>query len=39
MPRKTYPAVATMSRLLAPDFQFVRKWDQPQKGGGFHEPL
>jgi len=29
-PRKMYPTVATMARLLAPDFQFVRKWDKPQ---------
>lgn len=29
-PRKMYPAVATMARLLGPDFQFVRKWDKPQ---------
>jgi len=29
-PRKMYPAVAAMARLLAPDFQFVRKWDQPE---------
>ena len=29
-PRKMYPAVAVMARLLAPDFQFVRKWDKPE---------
>jgi hypothetical protein len=29
-PRKVYPAVAAMARLLAPDFQFVRKWDKPE---------
>ena len=29
-PRKMYPAVAAMARLLAPDFQFVRNWDTPQ---------
>ena len=29
-PRKMYPAVAAMARLLAPDFQFVRKWDKPE---------
>jgi hypothetical protein len=26
-PRKMYPAAAAMARVLAPDFQFVRKWD------------
>jgi hypothetical protein len=30
LPRKMYPAVATMARLLAPDFQFVRKWTRPE---------
>jgi hypothetical protein len=30
LPRKMYPAVAAMARLLAPDFQFVRKWDKPE---------
>jgi hypothetical protein len=29
-PRKMYVAVAVMARLLGPDFQFVRKWDQPE---------
>lgn len=29
-PRKMYPAVATMARLLTPDFEFVRKWDKPE---------
>ena len=29
-PRKMYAAVAVMARLLAPDFQFVRKWEKPQ---------
>jgi hypothetical protein len=29
-PRKMYPAVAAMAWILAPDFQFVRKWDKPQ---------
>ena len=28
-PRKMYPAVAAMARILGPDFQFVRKWDKP----------
>lgn len=28
-PRKMYPAAAAMARVLAPDFQFVRKWDKP----------
>jgi len=29
-PRKMYPAVATMARLLAADFRFIRKWDRPE---------
>ena len=28
-PRKMYAALAVMARLLAADFQFVRKWDNP----------
>jgi hypothetical protein len=28
-PRKMYPAVAALARLLGPDFQFVRKWTEP----------
>ena len=30
LPRKMYPAVAAMARLLAPDFQFIRKWAAPR---------
>ena len=30
-PRKMYPAVAVLARLLGPDFEFVRKWDKPEK--------
>ena len=29
-PRKMYPAVAVMSRMLGPDFEFVQKWDKPE---------
>ena len=29
-PRKMYAAIAVMASLLAPDFQFVRKWDEPR---------
>jgi hypothetical protein len=29
VPRKMYPAMATLARLLGPDFQFVRRWTKP----------
>ena len=29
LPRKMLPAVAVLAGLLGPDFQFLRKWDQP----------
>ena len=29
-PRKMYPAVAAMARILGADFQFVRKLEKPQ---------
>ena len=29
-PRKMYPAVAVLARLLGPDFEFARKWDKPE---------
>lgn len=29
-PRKQYAAQAALSRLLGPDFEFVRKWDEPE---------
>jgi hypothetical protein len=29
VPRKQYAAQAALSRLLGPDVEFVRKWDQP----------
>ena len=38
-PRKMYPAVAAMARLLAPDFQFVRKWDKPEWTARLRVPL
>jgi hypothetical protein len=31
VPRKMLPAVAAMTRWLGADFQFVRKWDQPER--------
>jgi hypothetical protein len=29
-PRKMYPAVAVLARMLGPDLQFVRKWAKPE---------
>ncbi len=29
-PRKMYPALSVMARLLGPDLAFVRKWDKPE---------